>query len=201
MWAPNSRGGIGKQTNYFGVGGESQRRWPRTEQPPSKGSSSTSGRRRPFANSKRAPPPPEPGVFSFSSSSSDCRWRLAFNKKPKEKPNRRITFSRIPKTLGTTRMKSVSRTLSASVFIVCLPRFQVANSRDDPGHFLLLGLHSIRFGGDRGEWKSNRYCDNTSLVQMEGVNARRSSPAPFHGAIPSRLVAPPGGGPAKNQKS
>ncbi|CAL9187269.1 uncharacterized protein LOC135608570 isoform X2 [Musa acuminata AAA Group] len=56
-------------------------------------------------------------------------------------------------------------------------------------------LRSIRFGGDgdggEWKWKWNRYCDNTSLVQIEGVNGvsggkvtrshGHTGPARFHG--------------------
>ncbi|RWV93400.1 hypothetical protein GW17_00044139 [Ensete ventricosum] len=58
-------------------------------------------------------------------------------------------------------------------------------SQDDPRiqeapFYSLASFDSIRFGGVVGEkeWirsKSSRYCENTSLVQIEGVDARRRS--------------------------
>lgn len=69
-------------------------------------------------------------------------------------------------------------------------------------------------GGERKEelaWtavREGRTCTRPTAPPITGVSGGKvnrshghTGPAPFHGAIPSRLVAPPGGGPAKNQKS
>ncbi|CAL9175156.1 unnamed protein product [Musa hybrid cultivar] len=148
-----------KTKKYFGSqSGVSQLRWPPTDQAfllykraPSlqAGAVATSGRRRPFANSKRAAEPP-PGVPPSPIRKGRLRRPILGSSPPPPRIAVRASRSTRSQKKNLIGRKFPGR--SWALFTPC--------------------LRSIRFGGDgdggKWKWKWNRYCDNTSLVQIEG---------------------------------